>query len=230
MIPCMERYGTKSKNSKFSKIQIFVLLACHFPETTGKRLDLIWFELENGKRYNKTGKLECFQTVRHKDLGFQLLQTMFAVWNRVRHFLLWYRFFLKSCSSGSFSNFRCYFSGSSCNFRWCFLTVFDISRCHYSGFLRFPYDSIRFHAYNYIIPCDSMLGTIWFHTIPCMESYDSIRFHTWNHMISCDSMHGNGMKLSYGTIWFHAWNRMEDLWIWIRVIFKTWTSSNGQSC
>ena len=36
MIPCMERYGTKSKNSKFSKFQIFVLLACHFPVTTGK--------------------------------------------------------------------------------------------------------------------------------------------------------------------------------------------------
>ena len=34
MIPCMERNGTKSKNSKFSKFQIFVLLACHFPETT----------------------------------------------------------------------------------------------------------------------------------------------------------------------------------------------------
>ena len=44
-------------------------------KTTG--FDLI--ELENGKRYNKAGKSEFFQTVRYKDLGFQLLQTMFAV-------------------------------------------------------------------------------------------------------------------------------------------------------
>ena len=56
--------------------------------TFRKQLDLILFELENGKLYSKTAKLDCFQTVRFKDLGFQLLQTMFAVWNRVRYFLL----------------------------------------------------------------------------------------------------------------------------------------------
>ena len=35
-----------------------------------------------------------------KDFSFQLLQTMFAVWNRVRHFRMWYQFFLRTCSSG----------------------------------------------------------------------------------------------------------------------------------
>ena len=75
IIPWMESYGTKSKNCKFSKFQIFVLLACHFPETTGKQLDMIRIELENRKRYNKTGKSECFQTVRYKNLGFQLPDT-----------------------------------------------------------------------------------------------------------------------------------------------------------
>ena len=47
-----------------------------------------WKTTENGKQYNKTGKSDCFQTVGYKELGFQLLQTMFAVWNRVRYFLM----------------------------------------------------------------------------------------------------------------------------------------------
>ena len=126
-----------------------------------------------------------------------------------------FRFLLDFVPVVFLSNFRSYSRGSSCCFRYYF-NVFDIFRCHYCGFLRFPYDSIRFHAYNYIIPYDSMHGTIWFHVIPCMEPYDSMRFHAWNHIILCDSMHGNDMKLLYGTIWFHAWNRMEDLWVWIR--------------
>ena len=51
MIPYMEVHGTiwfhawKGWNEKqkieISKVQIFVLLACHFPETTGKQLELI---------------------------------------------------------------------------------------------------------------------------------------------------------------------------------------------
>ena len=70
-----------------------------------------------------------------------------------------FRFLLDFVPVVFLSNFRSYSRGSSCCFRYYF-NVFDIFRCHYCGFLRFPYDSIRFHAYNYIIPYDSMHGTI----------------------------------------------------------------------
>ena len=212
---CMEPYDSMhgkvwNENQKLEILTISnfrstcVSLSGNNWKTSG--FDLIWFELENGKRYNKTGKSESFQTVRYKDLGFQFLQTMFAVWNRVRHFRMWFPFFLRPCSNGSFSNFRSYSRGSSCCFR-SYFNVFDIFRCHYCGFLRFPYDSIRFHAYNFIIPYDSMHGTIWFYAIPCMEPYDSMRFHAWkrheiivwNHVVPCMESHGRLMNLDPGT-------------------------------
>ena len=150
--------------------------------------------------YYVSHKLSASLKIQHKDFGKQFLwtmctgschvrhssffllkhgfHTMFMIWNMmvIVWSWVWFPFFLRPCSSGSFSNFRSYSRGSSCCFR-SYFNVFDLFICHYRGFLRFPYDSIRFHAYNYIIPYDSMHGTIWFHAIPCMET-------AWNYRMA----------------------------------------------
>ena len=70
---------------------------------------------------------------------------MFAVWNRVRHFLMWYQFFLVRVVLSEILDVILVVLPVILDV---FLNVFDIFRCHYSGFIGFPYDSIRFHAYN----------------------------------------------------------------------------------
>ena len=64
------------------------------------------------------------------------------------------------------------------------------------------------------LPCDSMHGTIWFHTInSCrfhawnrMESYGSMHGIAWNHMIPCVEFHGRsvGHGSMHGIVWNHT--------------------------
>ena len=84
----MEPYDSMHGKVRNEKQKFEILKISNIRSTSVPLSGNNWKTTENGKRYNKTGKSECFQTVGYTDLGFQLLQTMFAVWNRVRHFLM----------------------------------------------------------------------------------------------------------------------------------------------
>ena len=156
----MEPYDSMHRKVWNEKQKFEILKDSNFCSNSVSLSGNNWKTTENGKRYNKTGKSECFQTVRYKDLGFSASANyVCSLKPRPTFSDVISVFFLRSCSSGSFSNFRSYSRGSYCCFR-SYCKVFDIFRCHYCGFLRFSYDSIRFHAYNYIILCDSMHGII----------------------------------------------------------------------
>ena len=181
MIPCMERYGTKSKNSKFSKFQIFVLLACHFPEITGKQLKT---EKDTIKSENRSASKRL--GIRTWVFSFCKLCLQFVTESDI----FW-------CDIVFFSDLVpvvvsvildvIYFSGSSCNFR-CFFQCFRYFQMSLQWFPSF---------------------SIWSNLISCLQLYNSMRFHAWNHLIPCDSMHGNSMKLSYGTMHGIAWKTYE---------------------
>ena len=224
MIPCMERYGTKSKNSKFnirtSVFSFFKLclqfgtesdnFECFcflFPQFCSCILVLFSALRPNGGHVLVVGpvmwdlsSLTCGvpPKVQYKDFGFQLLQTMFAVWNRVRHFRMWFPFSLRPCSSGFFSVILD--------------LILEVLPVVLELILMFSIFSDIITVVSFVfhmIQSDFMPTIIKFHTIPCMEPYDSMRFHAWkwreiivwNHMVPCMESHGRLMNLDPGWNW-----------------------------
>ena len=208
MIPCMERYGTKSKNSKFSKFQIFVLLACHFPEN-----NWVWFDL-NWKTENDTINPENWSA--SKLLGIRTW--VFSFCKLCLQFgtepdIFWF-------DIGFFSDLVPVVLSVILDIILMVLPVIlDVFRYVQMSLQWFPsfsiwfnpisclqlYNSMQFHAWNHMIPYDSMHGTIWFHAIPRMETAWNYRMEPYGHHM-----------VPYDNFMPFPWNRMGDLWIWIR--------------